>query len=712
MKKYYVLGLILPILMFVNLQFLDWHFLSASLFLIFLWLLGKICLKILNIGFNFKLNLSSNLLGIFFGLVIISLFLSALLFFYGFNNLSVLISLVLSLIFVIVLLSITKNSKNKRPKLQVDFLKDIVLPIPKFLVFVYLGLAGYGFYLLYISKTSDLILSPWQTIVPSYIYVFFATALLLGFLILSKIKYKTALLLLVIFSFLTHFYLPLTHQFFYGADGWRHLATENQILQSNEIISPNLADNPQLLVNKFDIGKLAYTQFWSFSLLLNKIFNFDLSLILIWLVPILSSLMLPLILFEIAQSLRWGKRESLLFVWFSFLPFALQITGAISLPNTLGFLFFIFSFLLVLKYLKSDKNLNVLLLLGCLMLFSYSLYFILYWLFLGLVIIHKLLGKKINFIFKAGLSFLVSGVLILVDVIVGNSFWQGANLYESLKQIVGNFSAGYLSFGPRPHDISTGNILFNQVPDYAFVANYFTNNLWWIMIFAISFFLFVFIGWLKFLSYKNYYLLSVFTSGLFLAYLSRYFLNGENLFARRLDVVLAFMFIILFLQGIFWMLNIFKNKKSIILLLLIFGIFSNSIAMAASYTLGPDIRVIDNNEYLAIKYVWKENNFDPDTCVLSDTYPLLVLEALSDRQVIGGNFPIDEHFAQSERVNFYQEILDNPVEDNILGVLNFVQKDDCWFVFDKNDLSLENLAEDYIIEKTAFENIAVWKLKK
>ncbi len=712
MKKYYILGVILPILMFLNFQFLNWHFLSAGLFLVFLAVLGKICLKIINIGFNFKINIFNKILAVFFGFIVVSLFLSASIFFYGFNNLSVLVSSLLSLLFIVALISITKNSKNKKPRLQVDFLKDFVLPIPKFLVFVYLGLVSFGFYLLYISKTDNLILTPWQTITPNYIYVFFATALLLVFLIMSKIKYKTVLMLLVVFSFLTHFYLPLTHQFFYGADGWRHLAVENQILSSGQIVSPNLDEGAKLLVNKFDIGKLAYTQFWGVNLLLNKIFNFDLLNILIWLVPILSSLLLPLIFFEIAQSLRWGKRESLLFVWFTFLPFALQIVGAISLPNTFGFLTFAFLFLLILKYLKSDKNLSILLLLGSLMLFSYSLYFVLFWLFLGLVVLHKFVGQKIKLGFRVGLSLLIGSVLILADFIVGNSFWQGINFYESLKQVVGNFSSFYLASGPRPHDIATGNVLFNQVPGHAFVQNYFTNNMWWLVIFAVVFFAFVFIGWLKFLSYKNYYLLSVFTCGVTLAYLSRYLLGGENLFARRLDVMLGFLFIVLFMGGIYWLLSIFKNKKSILICLFVFGVLTSSVAMTASYALGPDIRVVDNNEYTAIKYVWREGGSSRDICVLSKTYPLLVLEALSNRQVVGGNFPIDEHFAQAEREFFYDKITKDPNQDSLNELLNFVVADDCWLVAQKDDL----LMNDFVLENEdslrRFENIIVWKIKK
>jgi len=115
MKKYYILGVILPILMFLNFQFLNWHFLSAGLFLIFLAILGKICLKIVNVGFNFKINIFNKILAIFFGFIVVSLFLSASIFFYGFNNLSILASSLLSLSFVVALLLITQNSKNKKP---------------------------------------------------------------------------------------------------------------------------------------------------------------------------------------------------------------------------------------------------------------------------------------------------------------------------------------------------------------------------------------------------------------------------------------------------------------------------------------------------------------------------------------------------------------------------------------------------------------------
>ena len=54
---------------------------------------------------------------------------------------------------------------------------------------------------------------------------------------------------------------------------------------------------------------------------------------------------------------------------------------------------------------------------------------------------------------------------------------ENIKFFEAIKQFIGNLLGWYVAAGPRPHDILTGNILFNQVPSYAFVPNLFIERI-------------------------------------------------------------------------------------------------------------------------------------------------------------------------------------------------------------------------------------------
>ena len=116
-----------------------------------------------------------------------------------------------------------------------------------------------------------------------------------------------------------------------------------------------------------------------------------------------------------------------------------------------------------------------------------------------------------------------------------------------------------------------------------------------------------------------------------------------------------------------------------------------SVAITASYTLGPDTFTVSSNQLEAVEYVWLLEKNSDKRCVLGDTYPLLALEAVSQKEIIGGGFPIDANFGQPERVELYKQ-MNIAINDNLLRTTaNLTKADHCWFVGETNNFSKQGI---------------------
>jgi len=674
--------------------------------------------------FGFSTNIYTKVLGGFSSFFVLSFFFGIAVFFNGFQN------EVISILFLInglVAIGLEKYLVNYRKikfnDKKITYLPKTNLPFFKIVSFIYLGLIGVGFYILYISKTGTNILSPWQTIHPAYIYIFFASTLVLGFLIFSKLKFKTLLLFLILHSLLLHAYLPLTHEYFYGADQWRHTAVEGRLLDGLPV-EPSIAGESVELISNFSIGKLTYSNFWGGSTFLSKTLQISLIDFNRWFLPILFSLIFPILLFELGRSFRWGRKESLFLVFVGSIPFVLQGLGAMTLPVSFGFLPFVLSLILISRWLKSGKKeqLVSLVIIGMVFLFGYLLYFILFWLsLLSAIIIKRFTRKENGILIAIFISILMLVSILVLEILGGYSIYVDVyvDIYvDSLKQMFGNFSGFYLATGPRTHDILTGNILFNQIPSYSFVKNTFTSWLWLIPVFAISFWMVLVFGIVKSFVKKNLQLvyISSLTLGLSLTYIiSRYFLDGENILARRLDMVLGFLFVVLFTYGLF---NLLKkhttySKYHIVFLILVLSVFTT-----ISYSLGPDTKTISKNQYQAMEFVWEnekslsagrqENN---DHCVFADTYSLLSLEAISKKEIIGGGLPIDKYFSQKKRVAIYGDILISDESEKVLENINSNCRSMSFWVLSDNNFKADKFGKDTLLKWNKFEDLFIWQIK-
>ncbi len=630
-------------------------------------------------------------LGMFLSLFTLGLFGSMLLTFYRLGEFGIAVCFFVNGILYLTLEIWAQISGRHHEDMPVEDLKVIeAVPNSKLALLAYVIFVVVGFYLLTINVGSSVITSPWQVIDARFIYVFFIATFFLGVIIFAKIPAKLILFLIIAQSFLLHAYLPLSHQLFYGADGWRHLAEENKILQTNE---------PQVNIRSTQVS---YYQYRATDVILGRLLNIDQISLKKWLEPIVWSIVFPILLFEVGLAFGWGKKESLFFTWLGFLPFAWNFAGSISLPVGYGFLGFLFLFLLIIRRLRAPRVEQALILfgLGAFFVFGYILYFVLFWvLWFGAemvwVIFHKFKNNKI--LAGAMIGFVAAAVLPAVEIATHFSNWQmKTGLLSGIKQLLGNFFAWYLAAGPRPHLITTGNVIFNQIPLADFVPNLFLSWRWGLLLFMMAFFVFTFWGWIKSWCADSARMwVAIFAPALFASYiLSRYFLAGENILTRRLDAVLALFLMILVFVGLrgFLFRGDEINLKKTIAAIVIF-----SLAITTSYSLGPNLATVSTDENTLMQGIARQEKNKTHHCVLADTLPLLALEAASQRKIVGGGFPMEDNYAQVERVKLYNDITKNPAPEIVAIAKAITGAKDCWLVVDANQIQMNDYAQKFLI---------------
>ncbi len=609
------------------------------------------------------------------------------------------------------------KSRNDEKEINYSKVKEKIslqMPKAKVGVLIYVILWFVSLVFLIGSRKDGNFLSPWQVINEWYIVIFFILTVIVGLLIFSKLKTKFILFLLILHTFLLHSYLPLTNSLIYGTDQWRHMAVERQIVSGQSINIVLNDEKPVNFVQALNPGKLAYAQLWATESVVAKTTSINLIKVNKWLVVLLFSLLLPILLYEIGLSLKFGPRKRLLLVWLSFLFFPLQSLGSVTLPVSFGFLSFLAMILLILKRVKKKRGeqLIILFLLFFLSLFGYSLYVILlgmFWLVIEMMSKRKKEGRKfLNFLKVFCLTVFFAISIPLIELVTKYSVYSSKIvLMDQIKQFVGNVLGVYIASGPRTHDILGGNIFFNQTPIYAFVSNVFTDLRTVIPVLSIGFFLVILIGFVICLKRKELHWLAITGFALFLSYfIGFYILSGQRLLSRRLDLTISFVLLLLLTMGLYKLLV--ENKKNASLKTVVTLIII-SFAITLSYSLGPDTKTVSSNQFKAMEYIYEETNNDNTFCVISDTYSLLALEYHSSKKIVGGGFPMDKDFNQDIRTKVLKKIEDGSAsfEDNIFLITKSKR---CFIVLKSTEL---NKARDSVARrgslKNIFGNVEVWE---
>ena len=569
------------------------------------------------------------------------------------------------------------------------------------IVFYFVGWV-LGLFLLFQSKTSEILQTPWQAISPWFLIIFFLLTFLAGYTTFSKFKIGKVLFILILHSFLLHSYLPLIHINPWGGDVWRHLAIEQKIANNEQVLPVLVGENIEW---KEFLGadipavftapqKYSYGQMWGLNIVFAKTFNCKSETLHIWLTPILWSVFVPLLLFFLGLYIFKSRKLALLLVWLSFLPFPFQALGALTLPVSLGFISFLFTLLLLILYWEEDKRIKsdnkklqqmLAVFFGFGMIFSYSLYLlVLLSLFLTILVFKKYKNNYVkNWLFTAGILFLP-----VIEILSKTSFWpKNFNFVENFTQFIGQFSGWYFASAIRPHDILSGNIFFNHTPDWAFVGSVFTNWRGFIPIVLLILLGIAVFGFIKKFKTKitNEFTVLFLSISIFGNYIiGWFFLEGDRQLIRRLDLLLAFVILLLFVFGASYLL---QNKKAKSYMILIF-FFIFSFFATTNLASGPDMRVVSENEYKMAEKIWSQVG-EGNYCVIADTWVLLPLEAISSRKIIGGGFPIDYQFGQRELTEIYNGLKNGPNDELLKRAFELTNAETCFVVVEKENGKLD-----------------------
>jgi len=711
----------LAILMYFNIA--RWHsiWLGVALLIWYLVLMGMCYRRVLVKFFNFLDKNTTAFVGAFLGLFVFSALAGMAIIFYRLDAVMIAVIIFVSSIigfglreWAIVAKRAHTDVSDPDDQLAKEQIPNVHLGAIAFLVLIMFGL-----YYLSESVTGHSIGTPWQTIHPCYIYIFGAATLVIGVLVFSQLRARSILILLIIYTFLLHAYLPLTHELFYGADQWRHLAAETRIAQglSPGLVSESPSDAPFFLSSA--PGTLFYSQFWGLSVTLAQILQVSLITIAKWLLPILWSLIFPLLAYNIGLRIFAHKKLVLFLIWLTALPFAIQSSGSLTLPSNLGFLFWLLAVTLIVARLQERRyeQIIVLGLFGIFSIFGYGLYLLL---FLGVWALAEIISARFFEKRKKYLGWVlgIAAVLTLpaVELVVKYSEWGTRwGVLGGIKQFLGNFTAWYLATGPRPHIIDTGNVLFNQVPVAAFVLNFFTQNLWWLVPVAIVILLAALFGLVVALrsreikiQFFGYLSLTVF-GGYFIC---RYLLSGANILSRRSDVVIAFLILILAMLAAqtLW-LKYFSTAdwwgRRVVLFLIMIIL---SVGITASYSLGPNLLVVSSDAFEAMQYINGEiAAMSSQPCVLADTYPLLTLEYLSVKKISGGGFPFGANFSQTERVDLFEKMRFEPATEIFTAAREVTHVDTCYFVASSKEIKYNSYTYGASDSWKMFGDYLVWK---
>jgi len=604
-----------------------------------------------------------------------------------------------------------KKNNDEGEKLvakPVTFLKQYHL-----MSLLYLALWVLTLALMIVSRSDGALMSPWQAMHPFVLPLIFLLTLMVGAFLLSKFKIKTILFFILLHSILIHAYIPLAHSLPWGGDVWRHIGIEQQIMQG-EAILPVLfggqaewkevlgADIPAVLVSP---NKYVYSHLWGLTTLLSQTLQVDSKAVNIWLVPILWSLFFPIIMFRMGRLLFGSWRKGLWLGWLSMLVFPLQALGGLSLPVSLGYLTFFFALMLWLQYVGEGRvwQRRIVLALALLMLFGYTLHAILIWTVIVATLVLRHMGAIQHRLASVGAytAIFFASVFIFpaIEIVSRISYmprtWDGI---AQLKQLLGQFTGWFYASGIRPHDMLSGNMLFNHTPDYAFVSSLFTDFRWHVIVVSVLVYALAKYGVFQFLqrgASLSWQLVLFLSSTIVGGYIVGWFvLSGDRLFTRRMDGMFAFLVIVLFLLG----LSLFLkhrvrgagHRKLVVSIFIVLLSWFGATALAS----GPDMRVVSEAEYAAAALLWDSTEQLPGKpCVIADSWVLLALEGMSGQKIVGGGFPIDYQFGQPERVLLYHEIQQEPRESIFEFAHEKTGADLCWVVLQKDTVSDEKLLE-------------------
>jgi hypothetical protein len=219
---------------------------------------------------------------------------------------------------------------------------------------LYPFLIALSFYFLFLSRTGEAH-TVWEVLHPAFLpTLFVATSLLLTILLASeKVTYK--LLFIIAHSILIHSLFSIV---FPAGD----LSGQQMALGRTRVIYDNAILHGWPPWSIETVQSQIYTRFGginfqaAFSVVFARMFSIDVLWVHLFLVPILWGVFTPIATYLVAYAFTQKEKiAALASLLFSAFPWATYF-GAISVPNSLGYIFFFYSLYFMLKSLDSDDS--------------------------------------------------------------------------------------------------------------------------------------------------------------------------------------------------------------------------------------------------------------------------------------------------------------------------------------------------------------------
>lgn len=610
----------------------------------------------------------------------------------------------------------------------------VYFPGKSVFIFAFFLLWLAGMYVYTQNGGSGVYETPWHVLGNATWIIFFFLSAFVGIFIFSKIKSSIVLSLILLFSLYTHLYLPASHALPWGGDVWRLVAVEEKLLQGNS--EPPVLFGPERtmrVIGTYAVPdalvvphKYTYGHLWGTSVVIAKTLSTDLITINKWLMPLLWSIIIPIIFYRTGTVLFDSRRKGLLLAWSSCLVFTLQAVGALTLPVSLGTLTFFFAMSLLIESIKHKKRAlwPVVLLFGLLMFFGYILHAVLFALMLIATGILMYLYRKNGFGDTANRSIYFVGLIVAMLFIPAIELVSKSGILPDIidwkkqfLQMIGQLSGWFYASMIRPHDIVSGNILFNHTPTYAFVTQTVTEWRYHILVLSLVVWVFAKYGFFRIALLKksvSWHLVGILSATVIGGYVIGWFImTGDRLFTRRLDPLMAYVLLLLALYGVRslvarvprWQIVSLRTKRTIIFLI----ILSCSWFGTTAWLSGPDLRVASQSHLMAARFIAQDRSTHDQPCVLADTWFLLPLEGLTADRVVGGGFPIDYQFGQKERVELYKEFSANP--SILIGekIAEVVPAPSCYLVLETDNTELNNELGTPVYQDRD-GRITIWKI--
>jgi len=210
----------------------------------------------------------------------------------------------------------------------------------------------------------------WEPMHPWFIPMLFTSTLVLFAILLTSEKSSIKLVLVILHSILLHSFFSAT---FPAGDtsgqqmylGRIRFAFDN--INYREWLPPSATSFPGTIT--YWLRGLNFQA--SLSTILARLFSVDIFWVHLFLVPVLWSCFMPVASYLITKTLGGSEKAATLSsLLLSAFPYATYF-GAISTPNSLGFILFYYALYSVLRYLSSSTAKNALLMVG----FSASSFF-------------------------------------------------------------------------------------------------------------------------------------------------------------------------------------------------------------------------------------------------------------------------------------------------------------------------------------------------